>query len=181
MGIALREPATVRRLGIPFRDAHVATIARLGPWGTPLELEVLNVHFIAPHTERGRALGQRRAQLASLLRYLTSESRRRVLVGDLNATPLWPVYRRLAAHLNDAAVLAAASRPRSAHMGPWPGAPRLLRIDHALVHGVAVADFHVCRRDPRIVVDLLPVATPSLARPGRNCVPVRLRSAFIHS
>jgi endonuclease/exonuclease/phosphatase family metal-dependent hydrolase len=68
-----------------------------------------------------------------------------VLVGDLNATPLWPVYRRLALHLTDAAVAAARhhGRPVQRTWGPWPKAPRLLRIDHALVHGVAVADFQV--------------------------------------
>jgi vancomycin resistance protein VanJ len=145
MGIALRAPGRVRRLGMPIRDAHMADVQWAGPLGAPVELEILNVHFVAPHSSLGRALRWRRAQLRELLRHLeASPRRRRVLVGDFNATPLWPLYRRLAARLTDAAVAAARhhSRPVQRTWGPWPGAPRLLRIDHALVHGVAVADFH---------------------------------------
>ena len=68
-----------------------------------------------------------------------------MLVGDLNATPVWPVYRHLAARLTDAAVAASRrhGRPTQRTWGPWPGSPRLFRIDHALVHGVAVDDVRV--------------------------------------
>jgi endonuclease/exonuclease/phosphatase (EEP) superfamily protein YafD len=147
MGIALRNPARVRRLGLPFRDAWVADVLWEGPAGMHLELEILNVHVHAPHAPLGwRMLSRRRGQLRELVHHLeASPQRRRVLVGDFNATPLWPLYRRLAARLTDAAVAAARRHGRSVEgtWAPWPGGPRLLRIDHAFVHGVAVEDFQV--------------------------------------
>ena len=147
MGIALREPGRVRRLGLPCRDARVAEVHWEGPAGAPIDLELLNVHVQAPHSPPSwGALRRRRGQLHGLVRHLeASPQRRRVLVGDLNATPLWPLYRRLLARLSDAAVAAARRHGRAVQRtwGPWPGAPRLLRIDHALVHGVAVEDFQV--------------------------------------
>ena len=67
------------------------------------------------------------------------------MVGDFNSTPIWPVYRRIASHLTDAAVAAAKKlnrRPANT-WGPWHGSPRLLRIDHGFVRGVEVEQFHV--------------------------------------
>jgi endonuclease/exonuclease/phosphatase family metal-dependent hydrolase len=61
--------------------------------------------------------------------------RRRVLLGDLNSTTLFPAYRTLTQRLADAA-LAAASRNGGRTYPTWaprPGWPRLLRIDHVLV------------------------------------------------
>jgi endonuclease/exonuclease/phosphatase (EEP) superfamily protein YafD len=147
MGIALRHPAKVRRLALPCRDARIAEVHWELASGARIELELLNVHVSAPHaTPRQKAWRLRRGQLRGLLRHLeASPRRRRVLVGDLNATPLWPLYRRLVAHLSDAAVVAARRHGRAVQRtwGPWAGAPRLLRIDHALVHGLAVEDFQV--------------------------------------
>jgi endonuclease/exonuclease/phosphatase (EEP) superfamily protein YafD len=146
MGIALRHPGAVRRIPLPCRDAHVAEVA-----ATPGEdgdgLEVVNVHLMAPHVRPlWRTLRTRRRQVRSLVDYLEGTAgRRRVLVGDLNATPLWPAYRRLAARLSDAALEVArrqGTRPRPT-WGPGPRARRLLRIDHVLVSGVAVRDVHV--------------------------------------
>ena len=67
------------------------------------------------------------------------------MVGDFNATPIWPAYRALASHLDDAARLhAEATRQRPARTwGPWYGAPRLLRIDHAFLRGLSVDRFEV--------------------------------------
>jgi endonuclease/exonuclease/phosphatase (EEP) superfamily protein YafD len=178
MGIALREPARVRRLGLPCRDARVADVRWQRPSGARLELEILNVHVQAPHSPPSwGALRRRRGQLHGLVRHLAaSPHRRRVLVGDLNATPLWPLYRRLLARLSDAAVAAARRHGRAVQRtwGPWAGAPRLLRIDHALVHGVAVEDFQVLPiaggDHSAIVVDLaVPVA--ALAAPGVHAHP----------
>ena len=66
-------------------------------------------------------------------------------MGDLNATPLWPVYRRLTRRLQDGAWDRRARQRRAARadVGPWPGAPRLLRIDHVLVRGVTVSAVRV--------------------------------------
>jgi endonuclease/exonuclease/phosphatase (EEP) superfamily protein YafD len=66
----------------------------------------------------------------------------RVVCGDLNATPVWPAYRRLAERLRDVvhhhAASAGARAPRT--WGPWHGAPRLLRIDHVFATGGRVLD-----------------------------------------
>jgi endonuclease/exonuclease/phosphatase (EEP) superfamily protein YafD len=176
MGIALREPAKVRLLELPLRSARVVDLQWPQPSGAPLELEVCNVHVQAPHSPPHRyAFGYRRGQLHGLLRHLQgSPQRRRVVIGDFNATPLWPVYRRLAAHLTDAALVAARRHGRSVRptWGPWPGAPRLLRIDHAFVHGVVVEDFQVLPvaggDHSAIVVDLIaPLAVAPAAIPAQ--------------
>lgn len=148
MGIALRRPAArVHRLGLPCRDARIAEVCLQHAAGASLDFEILNLHIQAPHAvARWGVLRRRRGQLLGIVRHVdASPHRRRVLIGDFNATPLWPLYRRLAARLTDAAVAAARhhGRPTARTWGPWPGSPRLLRIDHAFVHGLAVADFHV--------------------------------------
>lgn len=171
MGIALRAPARVRRLALPCRDGRIADVDWDLPAGGRLAVEILNLHMQAPHcTFPWTSLSHRRGQLRGLVRHVeASPKRRRVLVGDLNATPLWPLYRRLAARLTDAAVAAAQrhGRPTQGTWGPWPGAPRVLRIDHAFVHGLAVEDFQVLPipggDHSAIVVDL---AVPVLALPA---------------
>lgn len=143
MGIALRAPGTVRRLRLPGRDALLTDLALDG---LP-RVELVNVHLTAPHVQpTWRTLAHRRGQVRGLVRHLSAGGlRARVLMGDLNATTVWPAYRRLVARLGDAAVAAALGnghRPQ-ATWGPWSGAPRLLRIDHALVSGVSVLALQV--------------------------------------
>jgi endonuclease/exonuclease/phosphatase (EEP) superfamily protein YafD len=146
MGIALRDAGNVWRLPLPARGAFVAEVTpRDMPIGSGVEL--INIHIIAPHLwPVARALRHRREQLEGLERYLDACRRRpRVVVGDYNSTPIWGVYRRLAARFRDAAVdVARRSGRRPARTwGPWPGAPRMLRIDHALVSDVRVHDCRV--------------------------------------
>jgi endonuclease/exonuclease/phosphatase family metal-dependent hydrolase len=173
MGLALRQPADVRHLPLPLRNARLVNLRWPGPSGTPLELEVLNVHVQAPHSPpHWQARAIRRGQVDGLLVHMqASPQRARVMVGDFNATPLWPVYRRLATHLTDAALAVAQrhGRPVRPTWGPWPGAPRLLRIDHAFVSGLTVDDFQVLpivgADHSAIVVDLaapLPAAQPAV-------------------
>jgi endonuclease/exonuclease/phosphatase (EEP) superfamily protein YafD len=147
MGIGLRYPGSVWRLPLPCRDAFVA---EFHPPDRPLHaepVEILNVHVAAPHIlPPWHALRLRRGQLRGLLDYLVaSPARCRGVVGDLNSTSWWPLYRRLAGHLTDAAVVAAgANGGRPARTwGPWPGAPRLLRIDHILTQGLTVQEVRV--------------------------------------
>ncbi len=147
MGIAARRPLGVGRLALPRRDARIAQLATAA-WpelGAPLEL--LNLHIQAPHTfPQWRAFSARRAQLATLLPHLdASPAAARVICGDFNATPLWPAYRALAARSSDlASEHANQRRERPARTwGPWPGAPRLLRIDHVLGAGVMAANVQV--------------------------------------
>jgi endonuclease/exonuclease/phosphatase family metal-dependent hydrolase len=146
MGIALRQAAPVRRVPLPYRDALWTELARPGAERGEV-VELVNVHILAPHAPPPwwmRAV--RRGQLAGVLAHLdASPGRGRLLMGDLNAPPGWGVYRQVAARLTDAAVLAARGnghRPRPT-WGPWSGAPRLLRIDHAFVAGLTVRALRV--------------------------------------
>jgi vancomycin resistance protein VanJ len=136
MGIALRRPGVVTRLRLGARDGWLAEVAV--PDGGPVE--VLNVHVTAPHVmPPWRMVADRRAQLRDLLAHLDAGARRPlVLIGDLNSTPRWPLYRRLKSRLDDAADLAARGNGSGARptWGPWPGARRLFRIDHVLVRGL---------------------------------------------
>jgi len=69
----------------------------------------------------------------------------RLLVGDFNATTYWPWYRRMASQFTDAAVTVAeqAGTAPKPTWGPWPGAPKLLRIDHGFLRGLEVREFEV--------------------------------------
>jgi endonuclease/exonuclease/phosphatase (EEP) superfamily protein YafD len=147
MGIAAPWPLTVRHLALPTRDARITELTLQCGDGAPLSVELINLHVKAPHSPLGlRTMHCRRGQWRGLHRHIIAAPQRpRVLVGDFNATPLWPFYRRVATHFRDAALIAAQrhGRPVQRTWGPRPAGPRLLRIDHAFVHRVAVLDFQV--------------------------------------
>ncbi|HSP99678.1 MAG TPA: endonuclease/exonuclease/phosphatase family protein [Candidatus Dormibacteraeota bacterium] len=147
MGIAGRTPLGVRRLALPRRDARLADLQLRGPDGSAVAVELVNIHVEAPHsTPTWSTVARRRGQWRGLERHLKANPHRpRVVVGDFNSTPLWPFYRRIADHLHDAALIhARRSGGRVARTwGPWHGAPRLLRIDHAFVQHLEVFDFAV--------------------------------------
>ena len=148
LGIALRHPGEVERLALPQRDAHVARLGAESWPGLGRNVEIVNAHLANPVFNVPAAWSWRRGQVAGLAAYLSSaEPCPRALVGDLNSTPRWPAYRRLAAELDDAAVLAAArsGRAPAPTWGPHPRAPRLLRIDHVLISAFDVLDFQVVR------------------------------------
>lgn len=136
MGLALREPAKVSRLPLPHRDA---LCARLQVAGSSAGLEILNVHLSAP-TALGRLRVRRRA-VSALCTHLGRTSSPRILAGDLNTLPLMPAYFALRRHLRDAAL--ETPRGPSPTWGPTARAPRLLRIDHVLLHGLRVIDLEV--------------------------------------
>ncbi|MFI5306652.1 MAG: endonuclease/exonuclease/phosphatase family protein [Polyangiales bacterium] len=136
MGIALREPAMVSRLPLPKRDA---LCARLRLPGASTEIEIMNLHLSAP-TALGR-FGVRRREVSALRAHLRRTSMPRVLAGDFNTLPVMPAYFALRRHLRDAA-LETRRRPAPT-WGPTARAPRLLRIDHVMVHGLRVIDLEV--------------------------------------
>jgi endonuclease/exonuclease/phosphatase family metal-dependent hydrolase len=146
MGIALARPGEVRRLPLPRRDARVA---ELHPADWPelgAAAEVINLHVLAPHaTWPWQCFDIRGEQVERTLAYVEATPRaHRVVAGDFNATPLWPVYRRLARRFRDVAAEGARGRGHRAPLrtwGPWPGSPRLLRIDHVLAAGFTVHHF----------------------------------------
>lgn len=166
LGLATKRPGEVHRLELPYRSAYRV---QLNPADWP-ELsrpaEVLNVHFIAPHIVRPLpGVFQRPSQMREFLRQLDAggqdvsepdlsslkrqgrvESCQRIIVGDFNATPLWPLYWRMASQFTDAAVAVARASGRRTQRtwGPGFGAPRLLRIDHGFVtKGMRVDEFEV--------------------------------------
>jgi endonuclease/exonuclease/phosphatase family metal-dependent hydrolase len=149
LGIALRHPGKVWRLPLPLRDARLTEVMLDGTGGAPESIEIVNIHIQAPHFPFSPTTHlRRRGQLQGLERHLDSTPRRRrVVVGDFNATAIWPVYRRVAARMTDAAVEWARGQGRGPEKtwGPWAGAPRLLRIDHAFVNGLRVRDFRTLR------------------------------------
>jgi endonuclease/exonuclease/phosphatase family metal-dependent hydrolase len=131
-----------------------APVVRLDPgdWSQlSSPVEVVNVHMYAPHVVVPKfGLPVRRRQIRDFERFLATEGSdslrdSRVLVGDFNATPLWPVYRWFAGRFTDAASAAAEALGHSVRptWGPWHGAPRLLRIDHAFLRGFEVENFQV--------------------------------------
>lgn len=151
MGFATRQPVAVSLIPLYMRSAPVV---RLDPsdWSQLRRpLEVVNVHMYAPHVVVPKlGLPVRRRQIRDFERFLADEGSdslrdSRVLVGDFNATPVWPVYRWFAQRFTDAAGAAAGAlgRPVRSTWGPWHGAPRLLRIDHGFVRGFEVEEFQV--------------------------------------
>ncbi len=168
MGIALRAPARLERIALPDRDARVARVEPDAWPGLAASLEIISVHLTAPHVRPyWRSLAWRRAQLRALLRHLDADpGRPRALLGDLNASPAWPLYRGLARRLTDAP--AAVARRRGARAprtwGPGPNAPRLLRIDHVLVERVHAEEARALKLPGSdhnaLVLDLRPLADP---------------------
>lgn len=141
-GLALKAPAHVEVLPMAYRDA---LIARLEPPAWPSSVEIINVHMANPVMwPPWRSVRMRGLQLDSLMAHLASP-RTRMVAGDFNASPAWPVYRRLAGRLEDAALLVAEKRGKRPDRtwGPTPAARRLLRIDHAFTEGLRLVDAQV--------------------------------------
>lgn len=135
IGLASRAPIDATRHPLPHRDALVGR--------TDDGIVVWSVHLANP-IDLPPAPGRRRAQVHALSEGLAQQLRsgeRIVVVGDLNATPVWPAYRRLRRLLDDGVAEWAANTGRrpgrtwSYHTIRVP----LLRIDHALTAGVTVA------------------------------------------
>lgn len=141
-GLALRAPGHMQILPMAYRDG---LIARLGPPAWPASVEIVNVHMANPIVWPPWASLRLRSQQLEALMAHVSKPAVRLVAGDFNASPSWPVYRRLAAHLDDAAKLVAkqqGTRPLRT-WGPTPGAPRMLRIDHVFVDKLQPLDVRV--------------------------------------
>jgi len=147
MGIALRHPADYARIPLRFRPARRVVLDPERWPGLVRPIDVTNVHFQAPHALRPfPSVVLRARQIRALERYFRDHpSDARLIVGDFNATPVWPLYRRLAGRFRDGAVDCARREGRSVER-TWatkPGGRRLLRIDHAMTDGLRVERFRV--------------------------------------
>jgi len=142
-GVALRFPAT---FGVIPHERRAGRWARFSAPGFP-RLEVVSMHLANPvDFPWWEAVRARREQLDALERHLAvSPAPCRLVVGDMNATPLWPAYRRLARGRRDL-VARAAARSGRRPSPTWSyrfGLPRVLRIDHVFGEGVDVAEVSV--------------------------------------
>lgn len=141
-GIASVGPVESGMLDVPHRPAPTALL-RPESWpqlAHPLSL--VNVHMTHPLAfPPWRSARRRAAQVDGVLKH-AGHNGSLVVLGDLNAAPGWPSYRRLRRHLDDAARVVADRRSSRPAM-TWslrPGGRGLMRIDHVLVSGVTVRD-----------------------------------------
>ena len=169
LGIACRRPAEVQRFSLPGRDGFAA---RLSPahWSQlSRPVEILNVHIFAPQTwPYFPRVHTRRRQVEELLAFIDgAKPLPRAVVGDFNATPLWPAYRRIAARMRHS-VTAHASGAFARHR-TWPYVPALgiagwIGIDHCFLTGLVARDLRVVplRGSDHLglCIDVAPESTP---------------------
>jgi len=87
-----------------------------------------------------RSLLARRDQINELLSWAATidQADAVIVAGDMNATPLWPLYRRLNQKWDDL-VLTLEDGSQNKPDPTWglrPGWPRMLRIDHVFGTGI---------------------------------------------
>ena len=132
-GLVGRAPLGVREVDLGGRPA-LAALLDDAAWTLAVPVEVVSVHLMNPigrpvvHTNRVR-----RTQLERLEHYAAATAIPRAIVGDMNASPVWPAYRQLTGLGTDAARATGSVRPTWA---PRWWMPRMLRIDHAFVTGM---------------------------------------------
>ena len=137
LGIASRTPVEVTPVPLTFRPGWAARVEAPG-WGRALR--IVNVHLSAPHAWPyfPRRARRRSRELRELLGFLdgTVEEPTAIL-GDFNATPIWPLYRKIARRYRDGA-REASDRPPAT----WPnlgavaarlGLAPFFRIDHCFL------------------------------------------------
>ena len=105
-GVATRFQAECESLSLPWRPGVLAKLAL-----DSKTLVVAGVHMSNPiDFPWWRSVRQRSDQVTALISWADGESADAIVVaGDMNASPLWPLYRRLTDPWEDL-VLAASSR-----------------------------------------------------------------------
>ena len=150
-------------------DVDEVVMAHRPGLATRLDIEGAGVELIGVHLANPvmgvRAVLDRKRQVQAVLDRLDRRGTPAVVVGDMNATPAWPAYRRLRTRLRDG-VSDARRADGSSTERTWsvrPGWPTLLRIDHILTAGVRLADVTVHQvdgSDHRAVVATIRRITP---------------------
>jgi endonuclease/exonuclease/phosphatase family metal-dependent hydrolase len=131
LGIAARGAVGIDRLEMEQRSGW---IARLEPDDWPelaQPLDVFNVHLINPIDRPWRATRDvRQSQVARIAAAVEERDVASVVIGDMNASPVWREYKMLAEIGVDAARSTGTARRT---WSQFLFGPRLLRIDHAFV------------------------------------------------
>ncbi|HEY4607512.1 MAG TPA: endonuclease/exonuclease/phosphatase family protein [Acidimicrobiia bacterium] len=134
LGIASRFPSEFHTLDLPWR---VGAWARVD-LGSQVVV-VATLHLInAVDFPWWSSVRKRSDQLSELFAWAgaTAGAGPLIVAGDMNASPRWPAYRRLAEHWEDLAEQAPGGPGTAPTWGWRPGWPRLLRIDHVFGSGV---------------------------------------------
>ncbi len=133
-GIAVRLEARFGEIPLPWRPGMWARIGE----GSQQWL-LANVHIRNPIAfPWWRSARLREGQVDALFTWADNETEGQpfVLAGDMNASPLWPVYRRLSGRWDDLSTVPDGGQVRPEPTWAWrPGWPRLLRIDHVFGAG----------------------------------------------
>jgi endonuclease/exonuclease/phosphatase family metal-dependent hydrolase len=158
-GIASRFPARTGEIPLPWRPGLWAQVEQ-----GPRRWQVANIHIrnpiVFPWWRSGRI---RRGQIDALFDWFDRQPHEPfVLAGDMNASPAWPLYRRLAGRWDDL-MARSAEHPDLTPAPTWawrPGWPRMLRIDHVFGKGARAVTTRVIplrgSDHAAIVVDLVP-------------------------
>ncbi len=138
MGIGAVEPIEVERFPMTHRDGWKG-LMRAGAWPhLGRDVELINVHIQNPLMRPIRETTANRAgQVDDVLSYIGAKRMARVIVGDMNASPSWKVYKRLAERLQDAALATDSAKATWAYFGALP---RVLRIDHVFIEGLVALE-----------------------------------------
>jgi endonuclease/exonuclease/phosphatase family metal-dependent hydrolase len=134
-GIATRLPSRFGGLELPGRGGSWARV-ELGSF----VMSVAGVHMVNPIDFPWWVSARLRSMQVNALVSWDSEAGEAVCVvaGDMNASPIWPVYRKLTSRWKDLVHEAglASGRPPRRTWGWRPGWPRLLRVDHVMGRGL---------------------------------------------
>jgi endonuclease/exonuclease/phosphatase (EEP) superfamily protein YafD len=158
-GIASRLEARFGDIPLPWRAGLWATVEQ-----GPQRWTVANAHMRNPIVfPWWRSVRIRTGQVEALFRWSEGQAEGRpiVLAGDMNASPAWPLYRRLSGRWEDLVARSALESDMApAPTWAWrPGWPRVLRIDHVFGNGVRAVDSRVIPMrgsdHAAVVVDLM--------------------------
>jgi endonuclease/exonuclease/phosphatase (EEP) superfamily protein YafD len=158
-GIASRFPASFGEIPLPSRGGMWARIEHGSLRWLVATIHVKNVVNF-PWWRSVRLRGQ---QIDALFAWADAEQDGwpLVLAGDMNASPAWPLYRRLSERWEDLVARSADdSGKKPAPTWAWrPGWPRVLRIDHVFGVGARAVESRVVplrgTDHAALIVDLL--------------------------
>ena len=140
MGVAAVNPIAVDRLPLRHRDGWKGLLRESSWPQLDRDVEVLNVHIQNPLMRPWRETAANRGgQVDGILEYVGTKRKPRAVLGDMNSSPAWKSYKRLAARLQDAAVATETAGPTWSYR-PW--LPKILRIDHIFVEGLVPLGTH---------------------------------------